>query len=144
MYTEERKEYNKKYYQANKEKIREKRKRFYQENPKIVNGWTAKYRKNNKDKCNLLSRNWHRKNRELVLMHYGKRCVCCGETRQEFLTVDHINKDGAAERKTIGQNGWKLYHYIIKTNFPDRYRILCYNCNIALGHYGYCPHGRSI
>jgi hypothetical protein len=29
---------------------------------------------------------------------------------------------------------------LIKENFPKEYQILCFNCNLALGFFGYCPH----
>jgi hypothetical protein len=27
-----------------------------------------------------------------------------------------------------------------QNSYPTGYRVLCHNCNFALGHYGYCPH----
>lgn len=33
-----------------------------------------------------------------VLAGYGGKCICCGETHPAFLTVDHINNDGAEHR----------------------------------------------
>jgi hypothetical protein len=44
-----------------------------------------------------------------VLIHYNgnpPRCACCGETEERFLTIDHINNDGAEHRrKVMGMNG---------------------------------------
>lgn len=37
--------------------------------------------------------------------------------------------------------GHKFYVHLKKIGFPkDRYRLLCYNCNMSRGRYGYCPH----
>lgn len=76
-----------------------------------------------------------------IIDAYGGKCECCGEITFEFLTIDHINGDGAEHRRQIGGKGRRLYAAIKAEGFPkDRYRLLCFNCNIALGFYGYCPH----
>lgn len=73
---------------------------------------------------------------------YGGKCVCCGESIMEFLTVDHINGNGAEERKQIGRNGGHyFYYYLKKLGYPkDNYQVLCFNCNCAKHMYGTCPH----
>lgn len=78
-----------------------------------------------------------RKKREMVICHYGGCCDCCGEDRYEFLSVDHIDGGGGKHREEIGNH---IIRWLIKNNYPDGFRILCHNCNQALGHYGYCPH----
>lgn len=84
-------------------------------------------------------RKWHRSNRKAVLDHYGHKCACCGESRHEFLAIDHTNGGGHKHRQALGSStaitGW-----IIKNNFPPGFRILCHNCNNSRGWYGYCPH----
>jgi len=55
-----------------------------------------------------------------------------------FLTIDHINNDGAKHKKEIGM--LHLYDYIIRNNYPDTFQIRCWNCNCAKGKYGRCPH----
>lgn len=85
-----------------------------------------------------------RKNREIVLNHYGNgnpACVCCGESCYEFLAIDHINGGGASHKKELTLQGTTFYAWLIKNNFPEGYQILCHNCNSSLGYYGYCPHG---
>jgi hypothetical protein len=81
-------------------------------------------------------------NKEIVLNHYGGRCVCCDETEPKFLTVDHINGDGKEHRKQLpGSGGGAIMHnWLIKNDFPDGFQILCWNCNMAKGIYGECPH----
>ena len=83
-----------------------------------------------------------------VLEHYSNgtmACSCCGETRPEFLTIDHINGGGHAHRKLLGNGsasagGGSLYYRLRKDGFPSGYRVLCQNCNFSLGVFGYCPH----
>ncbi len=83
-----------------------------------------------------------------VFAHYGgPKCACCGEEHIEFLSIDHINGDGAAHRQKINgdsQNGVNLYYWLKKNNFPPGFRILCLNCNFSLGHHGYCPHDSGL
>jgi hypothetical protein len=74
-----------------------------------------------------------------IIEEYGGKCVCCGENRFEFLTIDHINGDGKQHRKELGAN--MLYNWLKKNNFPkDNFQLLCMNCNFAKGHFGKCPH----
>ena len=78
--------------------------------------------------------------KQAVVDAYGGECVCCGESQIEFLTIDHINGDGHLHRRKVGK-GRRIYNDLIRLGFPkDNYRLLCFNCNIARGFYGYCPH----
>lgn len=80
-----------------------------------------------------------------VISAYGGKCQCpggCEITTPEFLTVDHIHNDGKEDRKRIGQTR-ALYTWLIANGFPkDRYRLLCYNCNMARARRKdtRCPH----
>lgn len=86
----------------------------------------------------------HKYIRKTVFEHYGLSCVCCGESTYEFLSIDHINNDGAEHRKKHGLgNGRNLYQWLINNNFPEGFQTLCYNCNFAKGHYGRCPHEKQ-
>jgi hypothetical protein len=79
--------------------------------------------------------------RDEVIKHYGNQCACCGEKRHEFLAVDHIFGKGKSENR---RGGWTFYLRIKREGYPkDVYRLLCHNCNISRGHYGYCPHERE-
>jgi hypothetical protein len=80
--------------------------------------------------------------RKIVLDHYGNKCACCGDTHEEFLCIDHIDGKGAEHRREIGRQS--IYRWLIKNNFPDGFRLLCWNCNASLAYYGYCPHQLEI
>lgn len=76
-----------------------------------------------------------------VVNHYGGKCKCCGESRIEFLSIDHIEGDGYEHRRRLKMRGGLAFYLWLKRNgFPDGYRVLCHNCNSSLGIYGYCPH----
>ncbi len=67
-----------------------------------------------------------------VLAYYGARCAHCGETDDCCLTCDHVNDDGAAERRRLHQRGggsWVLVSKAIRSGQAGRFRILCWNCN---------------
>ncbi len=88
--------------------------------------------------------NYNKTRRAELLEAYGNRCVCCGETTPEFLTIDHIYNDGAAHRREIGKRSCRLYSWLKANGFPkDRFQLLCWNCNSAKGFYGECPHVRA-
>ena len=84
-----------------------------------------------------------RKLREEMIVAYGGRCSCCGETQYEFLQIHHIQESGVEERKRLKTgNHNKIIAHLRKMNWPkDSHTILCANCNLSLGSYGYCPHG---
>lgn len=88
---------------------------------------------------------YQQKRRLTVLRAYSNgtpHCACCGETFIEFLAIDHVSGNGSQERKAKGTKigGYALYNRLIRNKFPQGYRVLCHNCNQALGFYGYCPH----
>lgn len=73
----------------------------------------------------------------------GPVCTCCGETRLYFLTLDHVNGDGAQERDTAGKRrgGNAIYNHLRSLGFPEpeRYQVLCFNCNCAKRQELVCP-----
>lgn len=75
-----------------------------------------------------------------VFSWYGSKCACCGENRYYFLTLDHVNNDGAEERKQKGQRRHILTRLWKDQKPSPRYQLLCYNCNCAKGAHGTCPH----
>lgn len=97
---------------------------------------------NNKANIRIQQKQYELNNKIKIIEAYGGKCICCQETALEFLTIDHVNDNGAEERKDTNQGtGGKLYRWLIKRNFPkDNYQLLCYNCNCAKGFFGYCPH----
>lgn len=83
-----------------------------------------------------------------VVEYYGGKCLCCGEAELPFLTIDHINEDGAEHRRQIFPNrtyklsgGDHFYRWLEKNNYPAGFQTLCYNCNIGKHrNSGVCPH----
>ncbi len=102
------------------------------------------YRRNNRDKCRKGVARANRRVREEVISKYGNLCRCCGETNSLFLSIDHINNDGASRRDEQG-TGWGLCYWIKRNNYPDDFQILCMNCNTGKArNKGVCPHVTRI
>jgi hypothetical protein len=95
------------------------------------------YQKNITRERARISQN-HKREREQCFERYGRVCACCGEDRYEFLSLDHIAGNGAQHRREMKIT--KMARWLIKNGFPEGFRVLCHNCNMALGQYGYCPH----
>lgn len=93
--------------------------------------WDKNYRREYK-------RRFYQNHRVLALMRYGGRCVCCGEDELVFLTIDHINGGGHAERRS--QKGdWHLQ--LSRGPIRDDLRVLCFNCNCGRERNNdVCPH----
>lgn len=101
------------------------------------------YLKRDRGKRAEQAREEKRRLRRQVFDAYGNKCVCCGEQEPEFLTIDHVNGGGLAHRRSCGNSGTSVYRWLRKNGFPkEGFQLLCFNCNRALGAYGYCPHQR--
>ena len=86
---------------------------------------------------------YRRVTREKVFDHYGRVCACCGELDDRFLTIDHVNGNGNAHRKSISpknKGGYAIYTWFVANDFPSGFQTLCWNCNLGKYHYGICPH----
>ena len=81
------------------------------------------------------------KDKKKLLEIYGDKCACCNENRKDFLTLDHIGGGGNEHRKIRSQS--RIYSDVIKEKNHFKYRILCMNCNFAIGIYGKCPHEKE-
>ncbi len=77
--------------------------------------------------------------RQLCIDEYGGKCACCSDSTREFLAIDHVNGGGCKHRK-IMNNGMSLFYWLKRNNFPADFRLLCHNCNAAIGLYKTCPH----
>ena len=95
----------------------------------------AKYTNRLREKANERAH----QDRENALSAYGRKCACCGETTYQFLAVDHLYKSGPLSRKSTG-SGADLYRWLRQNSYPGGFRVLCHNCNLAMGFYGECPH----
>lgn len=79
---------------------------------------------------------------ELFFSRYGKTCLCCGESDKRFLSIEHLNNDGAAHRRSLaGRSPDHTIRDLRKRGWPTGYATLCFNCNMGKARMGgACPH----
>jgi hypothetical protein len=134
------KERNNKYQSENKGKIKLQRAAYYKKNSLKLRQKQFEYRTKNKNRD-------RGKGKQYYLEHYldlkkqiyeilGNKCVICGITNNKFLTVDHINNDGAEKRKKYHGN-YNEWMDLKKRGWPieeirGNYRILCWNHNCSM------------
>ena len=64
------------------------------------------------------------------------KCVQCGYSNIDALCLDHINDDGAADRRRLkisgrgNGSGSRTYEALSRLGFPPGYQVLCANCNM--------------
>lgn len=76
---------------------------------------------------------------KLFFEKYGTKCICCGESRLEFLTVEHLDgpdTDMNGNRISSGRSLQK----IVFGEKRDDIAVLCFNCNCVQQRTGECPH----
>src|SRR3990167_11349069 len=72
------------------------------------------------------------KNKLAALNAYGGViCAKCGVNNPIVLTIDHVDNNGAAERKILNGHGTgsKFYAWLKHNGYPPGYQVLCMNCN---------------
>ncbi len=127
------------YYKNNREAVIKRSREYALANPEKQKARHHKWYLKNKELSNQRVKEQHIKLRRLALDAYGNKCECCGETQYEFLAIDHIEGGGRQHRRSIGN----IYYWLRDNDFPEGFRILCHNCNMSHGFYGYCPHNQQ-
>ena len=113
--SEKRREWERQYYEKNKEKIR------------ASKAAQMRVRRNKyPDTFRQQSLSYRQAMRQRLLDLYGCACAICGYADARALTLDHIHGDGNTERKNLGETG--VYRLAVKFFQPDVYRTLCMNC----------------
>lgn len=138
-------ERRKEWYEKNREVILLKKQLYYLDNREKCLESIKKWHVEHRDRHRELSREYRERIRREVFEHYGNKCACCGETEIDFLTIDHINNDGALERKggPGTSTGINSYVKIKKSGYPKTLQLLCFNCNCARFYHKVCPHKRG-
>lgn len=75
-----------------------------------------------------------------IMEHYGGcKCAVCGFSDIRALTIDHIDNNGAAHRREIGElTGHRFYLWLRRNGHPVGFQVLCANCQF-IKHYGNLP-----
>lgn len=91
---------------------------------------------------------WAKLRHEVFMAYGGYICNCCGETEPLFLSIDHVNNDGAKHRRQLGYNSGngkgassRTWKWLKDNNYPEGFQVLCMNCNLGKArNKGKCPH----
>jgi hypothetical protein len=128
------------WYYANREK-RMKQISNYKRNSPVRKAWFERTRFIRQATMKVYTRKRYEEIRMKLLERYGGKpphCKCCGEMEFSFLSIDHINGGG---KKHFGKrNSYKIYLEIFDENNPEKYQVLCMNCNVGKRIHGICPH----
>ena len=105
--------------------------------------WKRKAQKNytakNKEKLKMIKQSYRLRLKHKVLSHYSDvsfpRCKRCGESDVDTLNLDHINDDGAKDRKKLGiagrsGQGTRSYEAYSAEGYPEGLQVLCASCNL--------------
>jgi len=112
---------------------------------KCDNKYGKKWKQNNRDGWNQLQRESIHQLINDVIDGYGGKCACCGETRKEYLTIDHVDGNGNKQKREIGVAGSNgLYRWLRQNNYPKGFQVLCFNCNMGKRNFSVCPRDKEI
>jgi hypothetical protein len=131
--------------EANREKSREHSREW--RNRRIANGTPDEVAALRAAESGKTKRNQDRQREAVYGAYGGYKCNCCAETERMFLSIDHVNNDGAAMRKAklYRGSGTGFYQWLIKNKFPDGFQVLCMNCQVGKHRNGgVCPHQRKV
>lgn len=146
--------------EANKEKVKKDNRKWQLANPDRTKAAQERWKTRNPGIANERSKEWYQKHKEHARAqdrarakaikdeaynaYGGYKCSCCGESNPLFLSIDHINEDGAEHRRKHSVEGKKLYYWLKRNGYPSGFQILCMNCNWGKArNNGICPHKTS-
>lgn len=130
-----RKAYNRHRYQTNttaRMKIRDLQRLYRSQHRDRVKKCAADWVKANPDRIQEYHQRTHAKLKESVINIYSDgEAVCsrCGQGDIDVLCLDHINNDGAMDRRHRVVVGTRLYKQLRDHDYPNGFQVLCYNCN---------------
>lgn len=138
-------EQNRVWQSANPERVKAAQQRWKDRNPGVAAQRMREWRINNLERHREGIRQNSQRVKDACYNAYGGYvCACCGETEPAFLSLDHVNNDGAQHRREIGGGGRKTYSWLIANDFPPGFQVLCMNCNWGKARNGgVCPHQKT-
>lgn len=128
---------------ANPEKIASYQRKYAQTHPEMMRAKQARWKQRHPEETRAWVRGaYARAKYELLVAYGGPICVCCGEETLDFLTLDHVNGDGAIHRRQFG-GATALYIWLRQNGYPDDVplQVLCWNCQWGKRkNSDVCPH----
>jgi hypothetical protein len=68
-----------------------------------------------------------------LIRDLGGKCVTCGFSDHRALQIDHVNSDGRLDRIEFPNSASPRFYSKVRAN-PDRYALVCANCNWIKRH----------
>lgn len=102
--------------------------RYKRNSAKIVE-YVASWKLMNRDLCNKSARKCYLEKKAASINAYGGRCPC-GEEKIEFLVIDHIDDNGAEDRRLWRKKVSDIHTWLKQKAYPPGYQVLCGNCNL--------------
>lgn len=128
------KEWSRVYYQKNRGTILEGQKKRREENLELFREKSRRCYQNTRGKRLKYGREQRKRIKVEILTYYSNgelACVQCGESRLAALSIDHLNNNGAEEKRRLGGAGLTTYYWLRRNNFPEGYQTLCMNCQFV-------------
>lgn len=119
--------------QKSVDRIRAYRRKYHEENRDSIIQKTNDWVRQNPDKRrkNALA-HYYRLQDDAIMAYGGYVCVWCGIDEPLVLTLDHVENNGAAQRRELGfKGGARLYKWLRENGYPQGFQVLCMNCNHA-------------
>lgn len=114
--------------------------RWKKNNPERVSATRKKFYERHPERRSSASKSRERRRvvKYEVMAHYSSseqpKCKMCGFSDIRALVIDHMDNNGAEERRMSGRGskrgGSEFYAYLKRSKYPEGYQTLCYNCNI--------------
>lgn len=139
----------------NRDKVNRYQRDWKKRNPDKLKKYSKEFHSRHRDKLVAKSKSYYHATREIrlarmkverralrkeMILAYGGECSCCGESRFQFLTLEHTRRDGNVERRLYGA-GDQFFKRLKRMGWPkDGYTVLCMNCNWATRYGDQCPH----
>ena len=98
---------------------------YYELNKESINATRRIWRQLNPEKVRVSNTEQRRRRRAKVLEFLGNVCCKCGFDDSRALQIDHVRGGGSLTVKAEGKT------YVMSDIYenPDRYQLLCANCN---------------
>lgn len=130
--------------EKHRERLRKEARDARRRDPERFRRYDKQKRERHRQAIYARHKNWRDHLRLEMVKSYGGYCVCCGETEHAFLTLDHIQRDGAEHRRRRA-TAPGIWSELKQLGWPkDKYQLLCMNCNWAKRMGDLCPHERVL
>jgi hypothetical protein len=114
----------------NPERVKAGQDRWRARNPGEAARRTAIWRAANRERALAAQRACNRKLKDAAYAAYGGyQCACCPETIEAFLSLDHVNNDGAEDRRKNDRR--KLYKWLEREGYQPGFQVLCMNATLG-------------